>query len=94
MIRIQIPLETGFNFLGWFAGHHWAIQYGNMVYEIGQDGKTKTEGGVMYFNFQRYENWCEKYKPSTLMVSTKKLIGSSRKSQKAIEVEYFFACCS
>ena len=34
-IDVQIPLETGYNFLGWFAGHHWAIRYRDIIYEIG-----------------------------------------------------------
>ena len=83
---IKVPLQRGYNFLGWFAGHHWAIEYNDMIYEISQSGKTKTKGGIMYFNFQKTEEWRQKYRSDTILASTIKIIESSTKTHEEIMV--------
>ena len=83
---LRIPLETGWNFLGLLGGHHWAILFDGIVYEIGQNGKTKREAGAIYFQDSEYDDWCRKYKKSTVALSTKTIIGETRKSHSQIMV--------
>ena len=83
---IRIPLETGWNFLGLVGGHHWAIMCNDIVYEIGQSGKTKQEAGLICFQHYRYTDWCANYKKTTVAISTKTIIGSTRKTHNQIKV--------
>ena len=83
---LRIPLETGWNFLGLIGGHHWAILFDDTVYEIGQNGKTIKEAGAIDFQNSKYNDWCKKYKKITVALSTKTIIGETRKSHSEILV--------